>query len=290
LALALLATTGTASAAELTDGATDSPAALALPGKWADWAKVKPVENTPVHPESQAYFRLKNVRVVDGDLVIRSMRHCLAGAPTEDTTPHPAPCGSKENTKYSTGRAQKWLVPAGPDDWRVTFKAKVPQGAAGGTRSALWMLNTPGLGYCKGAEKPTFGEIDVLEWYTAGSREQRTTATTHLECKDNTHVSEGGARDFVGDRAVFHDWSVTRRGSVLTYRMDDKVVLKHTCNEGGLAGVEQCADILNAGWLGIMQGEVFKRDPGTGFYAGPRWDKRFPTISLVIRNVKVEVL
>jgi hypothetical protein len=72
--------------------------------------------------------------------------------------------------------------------------------------------------------------------------------------------------------------------------MDGKVVLSHTCNEGGLAGLERCADILDAKWLGIMQGEVFKSGPGAGFYAGPSWKKPFPTIALVIRDVKVDRL
>lgn len=292
LALALLAATGTASASGLTKDPTgianrDSAAPDPWPGKWADWGVVKPVENIPRHPESQAYFRYENVKVVNGDLVISTMRHCLKAKPTEKTKPQTKACSSKAETKYSTGRVEKNLVPAGAADWKVTFKAKVPQGAAGGTRSALWMLNNPGVGYCVGSEKPTFGEIDVLEWYTAGKRDKKTTATTHLECNNNEHVSAGAAKPFVGSRAKFHDWSVERQGQKLTYRMDNKVVLKQTCNKGDLSGVESCDEILNAGWIGIIQSEVFKRNPGAGFYAGPDWKSDFPTITFVIRDVTV---
>lgn len=292
LALALLATTGMASATGLTKDAgglakSDTADPQPLPGKWADWGVVKPVENIPRHPESQAFFRYENVKVVDGDLVITTMRHCLKAKPTEVTKPHPKACSSKAATKYSTGRVEKNLIPVGTGDWKVTFRAKVPQGAAGGTRSALWMLNNPGVGYCEGSEKETFGEIDVLEWYTAGKREKKTTATTHLECKNNEHVSAGAAKPFAGSAAKFHDWSVTRQGLKLTYRMDNKVVLKQTCNKDDLPGVGKCDDILNAGWIGIIQGEVFKRDPAAGFYAGPDWKADFPTVSFVVRNVEV---
>lgn len=288
LALVVTAATGTASAAAHVEDDTSSSTSVALPGQWGDWTTVKPADNKPVNPKSRAYFRLANVKVTNNNLVIRSMRHCIAGKPTEKTKAHPAKCGSKENTKYSTGRVQKMLVPPNAGNWRVTFKAKMPQGAAAGTRSALWMLNTHGVdGYCKDKEvKSNFGEMDVLEWYSAKGREKTSTATTHLTCNGSTFISEGGARSFVGSPAAFHDWSVTRSGLALTYRMDKKIVLTQKCGKGKLTKVKDCKKILDSGWQAIMQGEVFKRGLKGDAFVTPDWTKPFPTISLVIRDVK----
>jgi hypothetical protein len=229
---------------------------------------------------------------VDGDLLIRTRRHCVPGgdgARIRDTTPtHPEPCGSPGNTVYSSGRIQLPDAITTGGDFAVAFRARVPGNARRGTRVALWLVNE--YRYCSGAMPSTdLGELDVLEWY---SRRPRTsTATTHVTCTWDdgaAHYLSDGARTRF-DPTKFHTWSVRRRGDAVTYRIDDRLVARHTCGSGALdrTGGLPCDRILDAPWQVIVQGEVFSRPPGHSWLAGPRDGRRFPTQTLVVRDLQL---
>lgn len=296
---------GVAAASSQAQAATVAAAAAKPPPLWEDnFANPQAVANWAVitgkisdKKKSQAHFLASNVFPKDGNLVLRSQRHCVKDAntkPTDDNASAKVCDGKRPVTKYSSGRVHRGAgLAASSGNFRIEFKATLPADAVTGTRSALWMKNA--APYCDADgvtddQIPTdLGELDALEWY--GERPGRTTATTHMACHGKNNLKtrqEPNKRDDLRAGST-HTWTVERWGNRIKYWIDGhRVGDTDACGKGELNPIKQdkCDRILNLPWLLIMQGEVFKKgDNGTG-YTAPDDSKPFPQQRFLIHWVR----
>jgi hypothetical protein len=228
--------------------------------------------------------------VVDaaGDLVISARRHCTTGPVDEGTPADEAPCAVGQ-ARYSVGRVRltDFRMPATDFEWG--FEAKMPDRSAPGARSALWLVNLDQV-YCD----PLWGEMDVLEWYSA--RPDLPEAATHATCTDATYTSwhhKPATWDWgAGGRTGFHRWAVRKetttgpggRTVTLSYVFDGRVHAVDTCQEK--LPTSTCDSVLDTSWTAILQTAVFGDDSGP--FLRPADGDAFPTQELVIRDMWVD--
>ncbi|SDP66258.1 Glycosyl hydrolases family 16 [Pedococcus dokdonensis] len=247
--------------------------------------------------KSQAHYLARNVDQRSGNLVITTERHCVKKSATHtnfdlytNATASVAPCGAGKKAVYSSGRLD--MLDAGKQlsgNFKVEFRASMPDQPAVGTRQALWMHNTDQ--YCDSVDALTnLGEFDALEWY--GDRPGRTTATTHMSCKGNGDwktIRRQHAGPMSNADNTFHVWSVEKVGKRVKYFMDGKQLDgKDVCGAGKftLTAPVSCAQVMGLPYFLIMNGEVFKDgNNGTG-HRSPLDGRRFPKQQLQVDWVR----
>jgi hypothetical protein len=243
----------------------------------------------------QGKYLKENVRLEDGSLVILARRHCDTPTDANETT---GSCpGQPGGTQYSVGRAHLLGFGMAGADFEWGFVATVPQDAAEGTRSALWLINEWHAEYCD----DTYAEIDVLEWYSSTDDAR---STTHATCTWNPDLTTTKATVGAGSPADDphaspvdwtrpHTWTVrkrtdrARRTVELTYLLDGKAFSTQSCTSKGLT-FEACDAAFSEGWQGIVQTAVFSGL--TGSFAGPDVAAGFPTQRLVISDMWVKAI
>jgi hypothetical protein len=247
--------------------------------------------------KSQAHYLARNVDQRGGNLVITTERHCVKKSAKHtdfdlyrDSTASVAACGAGQKAVYSSGRLD--LLDAGKQlagNFKVEFKASMPDQPAVGTRQALWMHNT--AQYCDSVDAITdLGEFDALEWY--GDRPGRTTATTHMSCKgggDWKTLRRQHAGPMSNADSTFHVWSVEKVGKRVRYFIDGKLLDgKDVCGAGkfDLTAPATCGQVMGLPYFLIMNGEVFKDGAnGTG-HRSPLDGQRFPKQQLQVDWVR----
>ena len=247
--------------------------------------------------KSQAHYLARNVDQRGGNLVITTERHCIKKSANDtdfdlyrDDTASVAACGAGKKAVYSSGRLD--MLDQGKQlagNFKVEFKASMPDQPAVGTRQALWMHNT--AQYCDSVDALTnLGEFDALEWY--GDRPGRTTATTHMSCKGGgdwktiRRQHEGPMSNADG---TFHVWSVEKVGKRVKYFIDGRQLDgKDVCGAGrfDLTAPASCEQVMGLPYFLIMNGEVFKDGTnGTG-HRSPLDGQRFPKQQLQVDWVR----
>ena len=243
----------------------------------------------------QGRYLKENVRLENGNLVILARRHC--DAPTDANETAGLCWGHPAEAQYSVGRAHLQGFGMAGDDFEWGFVATVPQDAAGGARSALWLLNDWHADYCD----DTYAEIDVLEWYSSTDDARSTTHATCVWNPDRTTtkatVGAGTPTDDPDASPIDwtrpHAWTVrkrtdeVRRTVELTYLLDGKAFSTHSCTSTGLT-FETCDAAFSEGWQGILQTAVFSGRRGV--FTGPDAAARFPGQRLVISDMWVKAI
>ncbi len=286
----------------------DCPADLAKPADTISWSL--PVSEHHASPATytierwtgeasceagtrQGRYLKENVRLESGRLVILARRHCDTPTDANETA---GPCLGRA-AQYSVGRAHVQGFGMAGVDFEWSFVAKVPQDAAGGARSALWLLNDWRSEYCD----DTYAEIDVLEWYSSTDDAR---STTHATCTWNPDLTTTKASVGTGTPADAsdappvdwtrpHTWTVrkrtdeVRRTVEVTYLLDGKAYSTHSCTSAGLT-FETCDAAFSEGWQGILQTAVFSGPDGP--FTGPDAAAGFPTQRLVVSDMWVRLL
>ena len=252
-------------------------------GDYAGWTPA----SVPGKPgKSQAIFRPANLSFADGKLVVTTQRHC--GTPDAAPTTGTCPAGT---SVYTSGRLDR-AAPLPNGDFRVAFKAQVPQNGKQGQRSALWLKNAKPYCVSDVAAARNQGELDVLEHY--GAKKGRSFGVSHLSCgKDSGAVKAYQvSNDVAFDPKGYHVWSVERRGATFRYFVDSTLVGSATCGEGKLdnVGAGRCDTIVKQDWTYTIQGEVFAAAFGTGKLQEPREGRSFPPQKLKVDWVRVYAL
>lgn len=234
--------------------------------------------------KSQAIFRPANLSFANGKLVVTTQRHCgsVDAPPTKGKCP-------KGTSVYTSGRLDR-AAPLPNGDFRVAFRAQVPQNGKRGQRSALWVKNAKP--YCNAdvAGARLQGELDVLEHY--GAQKGRSYGVSHLSCRQvdaDTFKAYQVSKDVAFDPSGYHVWSVERRGGTFRYFVDSKLVGAATCGEGKLAevGKSRCDNIVEQAWTYTIQGEVFAKGYGKGKLLHPDETSGFPPQKLKVDWVRV---
>jgi hypothetical protein len=243
----------------------------------------------------QGRYLTENVLLEDGKLVILARRHC--DSPTDANETAGWCWGHPRGPQYSVGRAHVQGFGMAGADFEWGFVATVPQDAAKGARSALWLLNDWRAQYCD----DTYAEIDVMEWYSSTNDAR---ATTHATCRINPDdttskmtIDAGSPADDPDIPSVDwtrpHTWTVKKetdeaqRSVEVSYLLDGEAFSTHSCTSAGLT-FETCDAAFSEAWQGILQTAVFSGLSGA--FTGPDAAARFPRQRLVISDMWVKPL
>lgn len=234
--------------------------------------------------KSIANYTLDSVKLGGGKLSLTTARRC--GSVT-------GPIRNKcKNPVYTSGRINSSLGTLPKGDFRIAFRAKLPDKPLQGTRWALWLKNDQG--YCANGSNAKQGELDVLEYYGRQANRNQSFGVSHLSCTNKGAGNQAyqDSNQVTFSRTGWHTWSVERRGGTLTYRVDSKVVGRTVCGKGTTMNVSKnsCKQIFEqTNWSFIIQGEVFsgERAANDAKQAAPRPGKAFPQQTMQVDWLRV---
>ena len=174
-----------------------------------------------------------NVSVENGNLVIKTNRHCVTGdeVPNKDNISE-EPCGTGETTRYTTGRIENTTSLDGNTSYRVDIRAKVESNGTTGTQPALW-LQRNNTSYCQKKDWDSLGEIDIFESFKGNER--RTHSGAILSCdgegpegKDRKTFTKGTQAELYEDGVLneWHTWSAIydKQNETFEFLLDEKPV------------------------------------------------------------------
>ncbi|MCK1804247.1 family 16 glycosylhydrolase, partial [Brevibacterium sp. R8603A2] len=165
------------------------------------------------------------VRVKDGNLEIRTARHCLTGdeEPTEETeSPGGAVCPAGTRTVYTSGRINTDFLYDAPFEMEV--RARMSDRMIDGMHFAAWMRNNQPYCTTPGVERSRMSEIDTMEVLSSRAK---TTNTTHVTCEKRKNAT-GTRRDghsMPGQIAgAWNTYRMTWDGYAVRYYFNDQLV------------------------------------------------------------------
>lgn len=174
-----------------------------------------------------------NVSVENGNLVIKTHRHCVSGdeIPNKDNISE-NPCGVGKTTRYTTGRIENTTSLDGNASYRVDIRAKVESNGTTGTQPALW-LQRNNTSYCQKKDWDSLGEIDIFESFKGDER--RTHSGAILSCdgegpegKERKTFTKGTQAELYKDGVLneWHTWSVIydKQNETFEFLLDEKPV------------------------------------------------------------------
>ena len=174
-----------------------------------------------------------NVSVENGNLVIKTHRHCVSGdeIPNKDNISE-KPCGVGKTTRYTTGRIENTTSLDGNTSYRVDIRAKVESNGTTGTQPALW-LQRNNTSYCQKKDWDSLGEIDIFESFKGDER--RTHSGAILSCdgegpegKERKAFTKGTQAELYKDGVLneWHTWSVIydKQNETFEFLLDEKPV------------------------------------------------------------------
>ena len=174
-----------------------------------------------------------NVSVENGNLVIKTHRHCVSGdeIPNKDNISE-KPCGVGKTTRYTTGRIENTTSLDGNTSYRVDIRAKVESNGTTGTQPALW-LQRNNTSYCQKKDWDSLGEIDIFESFKGDER--RTHSGAILSCdgegpegKERKTFTKGTQAELYKDGVLneWHTWSVIydKQNETFEFLLDEKPV------------------------------------------------------------------
>lgn len=130
-------------------------------------------------------YRPENISVADGNLRIRTLRHCLApGEDATDANVNAGVCPPGTRTIYSSGRLETDFIYDAPFSMQV--RARMADGRIDGMHFAAWIRNDQP--YCNASVTSSdLAELDTMEVFT---QHALNTNTSHITC-----TSAGTRRD-----------------------------------------------------------------------------------------------
>lgn len=193
------------------------------------WSTIRHnIENSTPGIESK-----DNVSVENGNLVIKTHRHCVTGdeIPNKDNISE-KPCGVGKTTRYTTGRIENTTSLDGNTSYRVDIRAKVESNGTTGTQPALW-LQRNNTSYCQKKDWDSLGEIDIFESFKGDER--RTHSGAILSCdgegpegKERKTFTKGTQAELYEDGVLneWHTWSVIydKQNETFEFLLDEKPV------------------------------------------------------------------
>lgn len=175
----------------------------------------------------------ENISVENGNLVIKTYRHCISGdeIPNKDNISE-KPCGIGKTTRYTTGRIENTTSLDGNKSYRVDIRAKVESNGTTGTQPALW-LQRNNTSYCQKKDWDSLGEIDIFESFKGDKR--RTHSGAILSCdgegpggKERKTFTKGTQAELYEDGVLneWHTWSVIydKQNETFEFLLDEKPV------------------------------------------------------------------
>ncbi|MGW9826239.1 LGFP repeat-containing protein/glycosyl hydrolase family 16 [Brevibacterium pityocampae] len=165
------------------------------------------------------------VRVRDGDLEIRTARHCLTGdeiASAENESPDGAVCPEGTRTMYTSGRINTDFLYDAPFEMEV--RARMSDDMIDGMYFAAWLLNDQPYCTAPGVEKSQMTEIDTTEVLSARAK---TTNTTHVTCekRENATGTRRDGHSMPGQIAgAWNTYRMTWDGYAVRYYFNDQLV------------------------------------------------------------------
>ncbi len=199
-----------------------------------DW-NIRQVKN---HLSTHMSFNENGLSVKDGNLVIKTTRHCVSNRSEKldasNASEYPCPAG--KITQYLSGRLMSDKIVDGSKPFRVEIRAKVNWNGLKGTRPSLWMRNSEDLATCarNSAANSPYGELDILEWYS--HMPEYTWSASHVTCFHSRELNTWRTRTLnyrlenrVNRRAVsladdWHTWAVEYDGRAVRYYVDNEPV------------------------------------------------------------------
>ncbi|MBM3209759.1 glycoside hydrolase family 16 protein [Candidatus Saccharibacteria bacterium] len=179
------------------------------------WTVVNQTRSTESH--HQGRYQTANVTVRDGNAQIITKRHCVTGSELPSASNQStAPCPNGTTTRYSSGQIKtdyNW------QSGKMEIRAKLPKTDVSGLWSGYWLRNQSP--WCT----PTYGEIDILEWYSDPKSTNASTATTHVVCQNDKLKSRQHVKKVNGSLAdTWHTWGVEWNAEKVTYYLDGEIV------------------------------------------------------------------
>lgn len=193
-----------------------------LPAAWNIYttkaATLKAQENTVYRPE--------NVSVKDGNLEIRTERHCLATGQEPDAgtvSPGGAVCPQGKRTVYTSGRINTGFLYHAP--FSMEIRARMSDQQIDGMHFAGWLRNDQPYCTQKGVTRSSLAELDTMEIF---SQHAFTTNTSHITCTAQANGEAGTKRD--GHQldtqiaGAWHTFGMTYDGHAIRYFLDGQLV------------------------------------------------------------------
>lgn len=167
-----------------------------------------------------------NLSVKDGNLEIRTERHCLTGSqePTSATvSPGGAVCPSGTRTAYTSGRMNTGFIYNTP--FRMDVRARMSDEVVDGLHFAAWIRNDQPYCTQAGVEESSLAELDTMEVF---SQHSYTTNTSHITCTKQPDGGSGTKRDAhrldTQIAGAWHEFSMTWDGYAIRYYLDGQLV------------------------------------------------------------------
>ena len=164
------------------------------------------------------------VSVKDGNLEIRTARHCLKPGqePTKETeSPGGAVCPAGKRTMYTSGRIETDFLYNAPFEMEV--RARMADGQDDGLHFAAWLVNNQP--YChKGIKSSYLGEIDTMELLSERAHTTNTTHVTCTEAESGAGTVRDGHRIYTKVAGEWHTHRMTWDGYSVKYYLNGKLV------------------------------------------------------------------
>ncbi|WP_178946178.1 family 16 glycosylhydrolase [Kocuria sp. TGY1127_2] len=225
----------------------------------------------------------ENVSVKDGNLEIRTERHCLAGSqePSAQTvSPGGAVCPSGTRTVYTSGRINTDFIYNAP--FEMDVRARMSDDVVDGLHFAAWIRNNQPYCTQAGIEKSAISELDTMEVF---SQHSYTTNTSHISCTKQDDGGSGTKRDAhkldTQIAGAWHNFKMTWDGYAIRYYLDGQLVPSSwgqtpetTSSTVGMSDEEFRATLNENPYQAIIDSLAFPTD--TGWINPPRADRPFP--------------
>ncbi|OYO00195.1 hypothetical protein [Enemella evansiae] len=210
------------------------------PGLSNEWA-VSARDTTIGPTKGKGYFRPENVTVKDGNLQIKSARHCLPvgadGKALEEMsesnmTSEVCPAGTM--TTYSVGRIDTNFTLSPPRSMEVRAMMDGSSGNHNGITTTAWTHNSQG--FCEGGVvNSDMVEMDTMEiWKQSMSHN-----STHINCRNGKSQNIGDRIDFSPGKVPgkWRTWRMEFDGYAIRYFLDGEEVLKQMPSRGVTAEI-----------------------------------------------------
>lgn len=210
------------------------------PGLSSDWA-VSARDTTIGPTKGKGYFRPENVTVADGNLQIKSARHCLPlgadGKPLEEmslSNQRTEVCPAGTMTTYSVGRIDTNFIMNPPRSMEVRAQMDGANGNHNGITSTAWTHNSQP--FCEnGVQNSDMVEMDTMEIW----KQDRSHNSTHINCR-NGSARNIGEKILLDTGKIPGQWRIWRMefdGYAIRYFLDGEEVLKTMPSRGVTAEI-----------------------------------------------------
>lgn len=191
----------------------------------------------------QTVYTPDALSVKDGNLEIRTERHCLSGKDepsAANVSPNGAVCPSGTRTVYASGRMSTDFIYHAP--FTMEVRARMSDGQMKGMHFAAWIRNNQP--YCSSAvQSSNLAEVDTMEVFTEHAY---TTNTSHITCvagpQGQNYTDRDGHRLDATIAGQWHTYKMVWNGYSIQYFFDGTPV---PLNYYAMTGTETTSETLN---------------------------------------------